>query len=167
MKNCVQYLNRLSLVLNKVLVVIAGTVLVLMVALACANVALRSFGYPIKGTFELIGFFGAIVASFALGITQINKQHIAVDVVINLFPQSIKRILAGIGSLVAIVFFVLAAWQTMRWGTTLWRVNELSETLRIVYFPFVYAVSLGCSVIVLVLLIDMVRLISAEQGVDS
>jgi TRAP-type C4-dicarboxylate transport system permease small subunit len=167
MKNCILYLNRLSLFLNKALVGIAGTVLVLMVALACANVALRSFGYPIKGTFELIGFFGAIVAAFALGITQINKQHIAVDVVINLFPQSIKRILAGIGSLVAMVFFVLVAWQTVRWGTTLWRVHELSETLRIIYFPFVYAVALGCSVIALVLLIDMLRLISAEEGVDS
>jgi TRAP-type C4-dicarboxylate transport system permease small subunit len=167
MKNCVLYLNGLSVLLNKVLVGIAGTVLVLMVALACANVALRSFGYPIKGTFELIGFFGAIVAAFALGITQINKQHIAVDVVINLFPKSIKRILAGIGSLVAMVFFVLAAWQTVQWGTTLWRVHELSETLRIVYFPFVYAVSLGCSVIALVLLIDMLRLISAEEGADS
>lgn len=167
MENCIRYLSRLSLVLNKILVAIAGIVLVLMVALACANVALRGLGYPIKGTFELMGFFGAIVAAFALGITQINKQHIAVDVVINLFPGSVKRILTGIGSLVAMAFFVLAAWQTVRWGTTLWRVNELSETLRIAYFPFLYAVSLGCSVIALVLLIDMLRLISSREGIDS
>ena len=167
MERCIRYLTRLSLVLNKVLVGIAGTTLVLMVALACANVALRSLGYPIKGTFELMGFFGAIIAAFALGITQINRGHIAVDVVINLFPKRIKRVLAGIGSLVAMLFFILAAWQTMRWGTTLWRVHELSETLRIIYFPFVYAVSLGCSVIALVLLIDMLRLIHAVEGADS
>jgi len=167
MENCIRYLTRLSLLLNRVLVGIAGTALVLMVALACANVALRSLGYPIKGTFELMGFFGAIVAAFALGITQINRGHIAVDVVINLFPGSIRRILAGIGSLVAMVFFILAAYQTARWGTTLWRVHELSETLRIIYFPFVYALSLGCSVMALVLLIDVLRLIHAGEGGDS
>jgi len=63
------------------------------------------------------------------------------------------------------IFFSLAGWQAAKWGTNLWRVNELSETLRIIYFPFVYGVALGCGVIALVLLLDMIKLIKNGNGV--
>jgi len=61
----------------------------------------------------------------------------------------------------------LAAWQTGRLGTNLWEVHELSETLRIVYFPFVYAVSLGCVVIALVLMIELLKVFNGEGEKDS
>jgi TRAP-type C4-dicarboxylate transport system permease small subunit len=153
--------------LNKVLVALAGTVLVIMTFLACVNVMFRSGGIPVKGTFELMGFFGALIASFALGRTQMAREHISVDCLINLFPARLQRVCSGINYAVGITFFALAGWETARWGTTLWRVHELSETLRIVYFPFVYCVSLGCFVIALVLLVDMLNLLNGTQEVRS
>lgn len=166
MRRFIRRLERVSVVLNGVLVAGAGVLLVAMMVLACANVLLRSLGFPIKGTFELMGFFGSLVAAFALGKSQMKREHIAVDVVIQYFPTGVKKVLSGVGYLIGAVFFVLAAWQTARWATTLWRVNELSETLRIIYYPFVYGVSLGCLVIALVLVIDMLKLANGDGEVQ-
>ena len=167
MTNLIGYLERMSRILNSLLISIAGLFLVAMMSLACANVALRSFGIPIKGTFELMGFFGAVIAAFALAKTQIQRQHIAVDVLVRVFPAKVKRILGAISYLIGTIFFVLAAWQTGRLGTNLWEVNELSETLRIVYFPFVYAVSLGCVLISLVLVIELLKVLNGEGVKES
>ncbi|MBN1635580.1 MAG: TRAP transporter small permease [Deltaproteobacteria bacterium] len=160
-------LEKTSIFLNRALMAIAGVVLVGMMTIACLNVIMRSFGYPLKGTFELVGFFGSIIAAFALGKTQISRQHIAVDVLIRLFPQKIKVVLSSINYLIGMLFFIVAGWQAARWGTNLWNVHELSETLRIIYFPFVYCVSLGCFIISLVFLIDMLKLAASHERTDS
>lgn len=167
MTNLIGYLERMSRILNSLLIAIAGFFLVAMMTLACANVALRNFGIPIKGTFELMGLFGAVAAAFALAKTQISRQHIAVDVLTRVFPARVKRVLGAINYLIGTIFFVLAAWQTGRLGTNLWEVHELSETLRIVYFPFVYAVSFGCVVIALVLMTELLKVFNGEGEKDS
>ena len=162
MTHLIGYLERMSRILNNILMAIAGLFLVAMMVLACANVAFRGFGMPIKGTFELMGLFGAVVAAFALATTQVQRQHIAVDVLIRAFPARLKRILGALNYLTGTALFLLAAWQTWLLGTNLWKVHELSETLRIMYFPFVYSVSLGCVVIALVLMIELLKVLSGE-----
>ena len=162
MPHLIGSLERISRILNAVLMAVAGLFLVAMMLLACANVAGRGFGIPIKGTFELMGLFGAVVAAFALAGTQMQRQHIAVDVLVRVFPAKIRTILSTLQYLIGSVLFILAAWQTWLLGTNLWRVHELSETLRIVYFPFVYSVSFGCAVIALVLVIELLRVLSGE-----
>mgnify|MGYP002399219906 CR=1 FL=1 len=164
MEKIIAGLDRVVNAIDRVLITIAGFMLVVMMLLACSNVLLRSIWVPVKGTFELVGFFGAIVAAFALGRTQMKREHIAVDVLIDQFPRKVRLWLSGINYFVGMVFFSLAGWQAAQWGTHIWRVNELSETLRIIYFPFVYGVALGCIVIALVLLLDMVKLIHQMNG---
>ncbi|HOO91584.1 MAG TPA: TRAP transporter small permease subunit [Syntrophales bacterium] len=167
MMNLIASMERMSRILNKLLIAIAGLFLVAMMSLAGANVVLRSFGVPVKGTFELMGLFGAVVAAFALAKTQIERQHIAVDVLIRVFPAGVKRALCVVKYLIGAIFFILAAWQTGQLGTNLWQVHELSETLRIAYFPFVYAVSLGCVMIALVLIIELLKVFNGEGETKS
>ena len=57
---------------------VAGVAVLLMVVLACANIVGRVFGCPIEGSYEVMGFLGAIAAAFALGSSQIAKGHVAV-----------------------------------------------------------------------------------------
>lgn len=162
MRQLVGYLDRTVRILNGFLMAIAGLFLVAMVILACANVVCRGFNVPVKGTFELMGLFGAVVAAFALAATQLQRQHIAVDVLVRSFPRGVRRILSTLNYLIGAALFLLAAWQTGALATNLWKVHELSETLRIAYFPFVYAVSFGCVVIALVLIIELLKILSGE-----
>jgi TRAP-type C4-dicarboxylate transport system permease small subunit len=137
-----------------VLMVVAGLSLVAMLVLACANMVLRLFGYPILGTYELMGFLGALVTGFALAATQLKGGHIALTVLAGALPKALERAVDAASSLACAAFFFLVAWRTAAWAGTLTRMGELSETLRIPFQPFVYALALGCAVLGLALLAD-------------
>ena len=74
-----EVLEKLIRLLDRILVFMAGLFLSLMIVLTCLNIIFRFTWIPIKGTFELMGFFGAIVTAFALGYTQLARGHIAVE----------------------------------------------------------------------------------------
>jgi TRAP-type C4-dicarboxylate transport system permease small subunit len=152
-------LDKIGLNVNRALIFIGGVFLVGMILLTCGNIFFRLVWVPISGTFELMGYSGAIVAAFALGYTQIKRGHIAVDVLTNTFSPKIKTMLSLINTFVCLVFFSVAAWQIAKLGANLQRTGEVTETLRIVYYPFVYGVGLGCSALSLVLLIDMIKIV--------
>ncbi len=158
-------LERISNFLNQVLLWIAGFFLVSMILMTGANIVIRIFWMPLSGTYELMGYFGAIVTAFALGYTQVGRGHIAVDILVLRFTRKTRRILNGINYLVCMVFFSIVGWQVAKHATTLWKTGEVTETLRIIYYPFTYGVSLGCFVLALVLLVDLLKLfLGSEEG---
>lgn len=160
------FLEKLTQRLNQIMMVIGGVAVAGMIALTVGNIWLRILWKPIKGSVELIGFLGAIAAAFALGYTQVKKTHIAVDILTLKFSQKTRRFLEGVNSLLGAAFFALAGWQLIRWGTTLWETGELTETLRIIYHPFVYAIAFGCFIMALVLIIEVLKLIAPAKGVN-
>ncbi|UCF84779.1 MAG: TRAP transporter small permease [Desulfobacteraceae bacterium] len=161
------FLDKLSKFLNQVIACIAGGFLVIMVLLTCANIFLRMVWIPIKGTFELMGFFGAIVTAFALGYTQIKKGHIAVDVLISTFPKTVQNVMGIVNSVICMIFFAFATWQISNYGTTLWKTGEMSETLRIIYYPFTYGVAFGCAALSLVFMVEMVKVLFPEKEAEN
>ena len=158
------YLTKITSCLNSILTFLAGIILIVMVLLTCANIVFRMFWVPISGTYELMGFSGALLTAFALAYTQIKKGHIAVDVLVNIFPAKTRWVLAAINNAMCFVFFILAGWQLAIKANTLRTTGEVTETLRIIYYPFTYAVALGCGVLALILLTDFLRqLIPAKE----
>ncbi len=157
------FLDRISRFLNRILIWIAGLSMVTMVLLTCSDVLLRLVWVPIRGSVELVGYFSAIVTAFALGYTQMRRGHTSVDVVVNLFPDKVKRALSGINSLICMAFFALAAWQIAKWSTTIWETGEVSETLRVIFYPFSYGVALGCAVLSLVFLTELVKSLRPQK----
>jgi len=159
-----ELLDKISHALNQILVWIAGIFLVTMILLTCANIFLRIVWMPVKGTFELMGFFGAIVTAFALGYTQIKRGHIGIDIVVDQFSAKTQRILNSINYSICMIFFAIAGWQVTKWATTLWKTGEITETLGIIFYPFTYGVALGCLLLALVLLVDLLKVLIQEKG---
>jgi TRAP-type C4-dicarboxylate transport system permease small subunit len=138
-----------------------------MIVLTCANILFRLVWVPIRGTFELMGYFGAIVTAFALGYTQMKRGHIAVDVLVNTFSDKHRKVIDTINYTVCFLFFGVAAWQIAIKATTLMNTGEITETLRIIYYPFTYGVALGCAVLSLVLFTDLIKsFIPKKEGKD-
>jgi TRAP-type C4-dicarboxylate transport system permease small subunit len=151
-----EFLERLNRVLNQWLLVIGGVAVLALMALATGNVLLRIFGMPFRGAYELVSFLGAVVTAFALGYTQKRKFNIVVDILSDKFPAGVKRFLDGIGYLIGLLFFGVTAWVIFRWGMKIAASGEVSETLKIVYYPFVFCVALGFAVLALTLAIDWI-----------
>ena len=151
------FLNKLALTLNRLLMAIGCGLLMVMIFLTCANIFLRTIWVPIQGTYELMGYFGAVLTAFALGYTQMRRGHISVDLVVMEFSPKVQKILEGVNAFICMAFFALVAWRITRFGTTLWQTGEVTETLRIVYYPFVYGVALGCATLSLIFLTNLIQ----------
>jgi TRAP-type C4-dicarboxylate transport system permease small subunit len=152
-----ELLSRINKYVNMALTLTGGAFLVGMILLTCANIFIRQIFVPIPGTFELMGYAGAVVTAFALGYTQFTNGHISVDVLVNAYPKPLKRLVTVVNTGVCGVFFGLAAWHVMQKALTLMRVGELSETLRIIYYPFTLAVAFGCLILCLALFTDFLK----------
>ncbi len=142
----------------------AGFFLVTMILMTGANIVIRIFWMPLRGTYELMGYFGAIVTAFALGYTQVGRGHIAVDILVLRFSQTTRRILNEINYFICMVFFAIVGWRITLYAETLRTTGEVTETLRIIYYPFTYGVALGCFVLALVLLVDFLKLLFESRG---
>ncbi|MCD6297410.1 MAG: TRAP transporter small permease, partial [Deltaproteobacteria bacterium] len=95
--------------------------------------------------------------------TQIKRGHIAVDIVVLGFPKKIQKILNAANYLICLIFFSVVAWQIAKYATTLMKTGEVTETLRIIYYPFTYGVAFGCVILSLVFLVDFLKSFVPEQ----
>jgi TRAP-type C4-dicarboxylate transport system permease small subunit len=143
--------------LNTAALVGGGAILFAMMALGCANMGLRFFGAPVKGTFELMGFGGALAAAGALGKTQETRGHIEVRLLDTLLPVRARQWIRVASDGVAAGFFALLGWQVVKLGWVLRESGELSETLHILYYPIVFLVGLGFLGMVLTMLGQIVE----------
>ena len=158
-------LERLSELLRRGLMIAGGVSLLALTLLATMNVALRMFHVPASGTYEVVSFLGAIVTAGALGYTQKRKDHIVVDILSERFPAKVKRALDRVSYALILAFFSIVSWQTFVYGTRLLRTGELSETLKIAYYPFVFLVGIGFAVLALTILLDLVETVwTREEG---
>ncbi|MGD9280755.1 MAG: TRAP transporter small permease [Desulfobacterales bacterium] len=156
-------LEKIFRILNHVFIWASGLCLAAMILMTCANIFLRIVWIPLKGTYELMGYFGALVTAFALGYTQMKKGHIAVDVLVTLFNPKAQKLLQAASCLICTIFFSIAGWQIYQYATILWKTGEVTETLRIAYYPFAYGVACGCLLLALVMLIEFLQLLFTRQ----
>jgi hypothetical protein len=62
------------------------------------------------------------------------------------------------------LFFILAGWQIAKLANTLRTSGEVTETLRIIYYPFTYGVAIGCFLLSLVLAVELAKLVFSDNG---
>ena len=148
-------MDKLVSYLSRFCMVVGGASLLLLVLLATGNVASRLFHVPFAGTYEIVSFLGALVTAGALAHTQRRRDHIMVDIVTDRFPPLVKRLIEGVSDALAALLFGIASWQVWKWGENLRESGELSETLQLRYYPFVYGVAAGFALLTLVLTLQM------------
>ncbi|MGD9817223.1 MAG: TRAP transporter small permease [Desulfomonilaceae bacterium] len=151
-------INNLNDALANWFAVIGALALFLMMGISVVNMAMRFFGRPLGPAYELVGFLGALAVSLPLGYSQLKKSHIAVDILSSHFSAPARKLVTAIGLILGAIFFGLASWQVGAFANTMRLTGELSETTKMSYYPFVFAVSAGCGLMVLSLIADLFNL---------
>ena len=145
-----------SLLLARRFDVIAASAIFFMMALTCVDVFLRYFfRKPIPGTYEIVSFLGAVAVSFAMAYTLAEKGHVAVSLIVQLFPKKLQGIFETTISVFGIILFALITWQSVLYGIDCQRAGEVSLTLQLPFYPIIYGVALGAGVVCLVLFVDL------------
>ncbi len=153
----IDLLVKLERLVQRALLAAGALFLLIMVGLTSADIGIRLFAAPIPGVYELMGYFGALVIACSLAYTQRRKDHIAVDILVTHYPKTVRKVLEITNRAVCMLFSGLAAWQIGRLATTLMKSGELTETLRIVYYPFAYGVAAGFGLLAVVFLAELIR----------
>lgn len=159
-----QFIKRLNERLSEIFLFAGGIALVVMTAISCLNMGLRMLGEPIAGVYDLVCYLGALVAALPLAHTQIKKGHVAVDIVSGYFPKTVRNTAVGISYVLGAVFFGLAAWKLAGLGSILMESGEVSETLKMPFWPFTYAVAVSCALMVLCLIVDLLCMFESPGG---
>lgn len=159
-----RYLDTFNNFCNKVLLFLGGISVLALMLLATGNVVLRIFHLPFRGTYEIVSFLGAVVIAFALGYTQKRKDHIVVDILTDKFPQPIKDFIDKVAYLAITLFFGIVSWQLYVWGMKIWESSEVSETLKIVFHPYVFMVAIGFALLSFTAFIDFLKNLFHEEN---
>ena len=139
---------------------VAGVALVGLMLLTCADVIGRALNAPVPGTYEIVGFLGSVVISFALAYTYVQGGHTAIEYLVERLPSRAHNWVRAVTTLFGAVLFTLLAWRSFVYGTSLWLSGEVSLTEKIPFYPFVYGVGVACLPLVLLLLLDTVQALS-------
>jgi TRAP-type C4-dicarboxylate transport system permease small subunit len=150
--------------LSRGLNVIGGLGLVFIVLITTSDVILRAFRLPILGTYEIVSFTGCVVVLFALPLTSWLHAHIYVDFVVEKFSPGVQKAINVCTRCLVIFLFILFAWNLMVYGMDLQRIGEVSPTLKIPFYPVVYAAGVCCFVQCLVLVCDVVKIFGGRYG---
>lgn len=149
------YLVRIIRSFSRSIVWISVCALVAMMLLTSADVVGRYIGYPIKGTFDIVGLLGAFVVALPLAYTQMLKRHVAMEFMTTHGSRLVRAIANSIVCLLGIGTYGLIAWRCFVLGSKFWTVGRVSDTIALAIYPFVYVVAFGCALNCLVLLIDL------------
>jgi TRAP-type C4-dicarboxylate transport system permease small subunit len=150
-------LERIAENLARNLFWVAGTAIIAMMMLTCADVVLRFFRRPIPGTYELVCFLGAVSVAFAMAHTTIEKGHVSVSFVVNLFPKKVQDIITCVTTGFGLFLFTIISWQSVAYANDLRLSNEVSMTLELPFYPFVYGIGLSAAVVCLILFCNLIN----------
>jgi TRAP-type C4-dicarboxylate transport system permease small subunit len=117
----------------------------------------RRFGRPIEGTYDTIGLVQVILVCFALPYCTLQKGHIQVDMFMERLPRRVQKIIDGIIGLLSMSFFLVVAWQAVVLGNSLRRTGDVSMSVFIPLYPFLYPIAFACLFIALLTLSDTVE----------
>ena len=151
--------------------VIAGASIIIMMLLSTADVLLRLGGplyskykyeflsliQPIPGTYELVSFLGTVAAAFAIAHTSIKGGHVSVSLITQLLAKKTRTIIQIITNTLALLFFGLLTWRSILYAEELKQFGEVSMTLQMPYYPFVYGLAFASLIMGVVLITYLIN----------
>lgn len=137
--------------------IIACAAVIVMMMLSATDVFLRLFGKPIPGAYEMVGFLGTIVVSFALAYTSIEKGHIAVEILVGRFSLRAQFAIETVTNFISFMLFGLITWQSFIYALDIRKSGEVSMTLQMPVYPFLLAMAIGFGLLCILLIADFIK----------
>lgn len=132
------------------------------------NVVLRYvFNTALLGYIEIVQFLQVIAVGLGLAYAQRRKANIHVDMLINILPKRVQKLLEVLTSLVALFVFGVMTFAIYKVSSTSGAMREISDTLELPLYIFRWLLAAGFGLLTLQLLLDFFAsarsLFSAEE----
>ena len=163
--NSLQSILRFFQRLSTYFAYIGALSLFLMMCLTIADVTGRYlFNSPILGAFELTEFMVLILIFSFLAYAQAHKAHINVDLFMMFFPEKLKNLIELFNHIACLAIMILITWTGFEKAIEVMEAGESSPNLDVPSYPFVFFLVLGCAVMCIEFIRDIVSVIKDKKG---
>lgn len=122
------------------------------------------FNSPITGTFELTKFLVLILIFSFLADTQAQKMHVTVDLILSRFPKAVRFYIEIFNYAMSLAIMALITWIGTQRAFELKEVAEASPNLGIPFYPFAFFLVLGCLVMCIEYIRNLISLVKRKKG---
>jgi len=150
--------NRISRVMHY----FSGIILTFIMLITVIDIILRPLGKPLMGLFELVGLSAAIAAGFAIPYTSWEKGHVCMEFVIERLSAGRRDVFLIITRLANIILYSVLGVTLFSSGLDKYMIGEVSMTIQIPHYPFLYAVSICCFIQCLVMICDIIKILGGN-----
>lgn len=135
-----------------------------MMCLTITDVAGRYiFKKPVLGAFEITEFMVLVLIFSFLGYAQANKSHVSVDLFMMLFPKKLKIYIEIFNHLACLAIMILICRMGFEKALEMMETGESSPNLALPSYPFVFFLVLGCAVMCIEFLRDIIRILKTKK----
>jgi len=136
---------------------ISGVALTVMMCLVFINVLSRLVWRPILGTYEFTAFLASMTISFALAHCAAQKGHVAISLFTERLSRRAQGVCEAIVGAIGTILFAVMCWQSVIYAFALRRAGEVSMTLELPFYPFVFGMAFGFLMLAVVNLVDLLN----------
>jgi TRAP-type transport system small permease protein len=101
----------------------------------------KVFSRPVPGAMDLTSLLALLLIGFSMTETFIMGRHIKVDFVMMRAPHRLRRILRSLSLSLCFLFFLFIVWRLFLYAHDLQVYGERSLTIKIILYPFAYALA--------------------------
>ena len=98
----------------------------------------KVFLKPVPGSLDLMMLAQLISMSFALGASFVAQRHVTVEFFVPMLPKALQKLSACLIHGLVFGLFVIMCWRLFVHGLDFKTYGEVSPTIRIQLYPFVY-----------------------------
>lgn len=144
--------------ISKYLGYLSAVLSLCMAAVIILDLILRlGFNRPMSGILEYETFLLVVITFLSLAQTMIKRRHVAIDLVSSRFSPAAKSFLGAVFSIFGAFMFSLMSWRLALRTIDAVENGSAASVTEIPLYPFYFIAALGCALITLVLLEDLLN----------
>lgn len=126
------------------------------------------FNMPVKGTLEIVSHYYMVgIVFLPLGIVEMRREHIRVDLFMRLLPRQIGLMLYFLTSVFTVVYFSLLVYQTGAEAIRSTKIDEMMMgTIYVVIWPSKWFLPVGLAAVDLAVILHTLQSISNWRWFD-
>jgi TRAP-type C4-dicarboxylate transport system permease small subunit len=149
----------------KIMEFFAGAALIIAAIIVVLNILLgKLFGSPLKGTYEMVGLCCCVMASMAIPMATLTGGHVSVDIVVRMLKPRGRMIFEYIAKIFDALVGVMMVYACSRFAIKMLATRETTATLSLPVWPFRFVWMLGCVLIVVFSIYNIVKIPAKYRG---
>ena len=138
---------------------VASASLLVIMLLTCLDISMRYFfSSPITGAYDVVSLLGAVLASFAMPYTMLQKGHVAVELLIQCLSRGKQLLIETVTHLLGISLFLVLVWQAIIHAEDMKEAGEVTPTLLVPFYPILYCMAVCFFGLCLAILVNLIHI---------